>query len=132
MASTTSSAPAANVLLHASRLEVDLFAFSGICCVIAISNIVLGLAAIPGSISGDETLDSEERRSLLRNAVPLTWAAIDFPKREGMFAALLLVFFTAGLARVISMLDVDPTLYSSFSQAWNSSCLIAVTWHRAT
>lgn len=89
------------------RLVVTIFGL--VCCAIALAHIVLGPSAIPDSVPVNATMDSEDRfyaTLFLGFGAALIWAARDLSARGGLFGALLLIFFLAGLARIVSMLMV--------------------------
>lgn len=83
--------------------------FGATCCLIALSHIVLGPAAVPGAIPVNATLDSEDRfyaTLFLGFGAALVWTSGELRARSGVLCALLAVFCLAGMARVISMVAV--------------------------
>ena len=85
--------------------------FGVVCCLIALTHIVLGPSSIPGSIPGNAIMDSEDRfyaTLFLGFGGGLIWCSGDILQRGRLFEALLLVFFLGGVARLISAAVVGP------------------------
>lgn len=81
---------------------------------IALLHLVLGPAAIPGSIPVNATMDSEDRfyaTLFLAYGVAIVWCAKETEKKTQLVYFLAATFFVGGLARLISMAAVglpDP------------------------
>lgn len=83
--------------------------FGAVCCTIALAHVVLGPAAIPGSVPVNATMDSEDRfyaMLFLGFGAAMIWCSRDLQKRSGTFRYLLLVFFLGGIARLVSVAAV--------------------------
>lgn len=88
--------------------------FGAVCCVIAFAHILIGPAAIPGSIAVNANMDSEHRfyaALFLGFGAALIWCSRDLQARSGPLGCLLLVFFLGGIARMVSAFAVGlPSL----------------------
>lgn len=76
---------------------------------IAMLHIVLGPAAIPGSIPVNATMDSEDRfyaTLFAAYGVALLWCIKDIEHKRHPILFLAITFFIGGLARFISILAV--------------------------
>lgn len=83
--------------------------FGCVCGAIALAHIVIGPAAIFGSVSVNATMDSEDRffgALFLGFGAGLVWCSKNLVDRSPIFGALLLTFFLGGISRVISALLV--------------------------
>lgn len=87
--------------------------FGMVCAGIALAHIVLGPGSIPGAISVNPTMDSEDRfyaTLFLGFGIAHVWAARDLARRAGVVMALQAVFFAGGLARLVSLALVGPPI----------------------
>src|SRR5262245_14868634 len=78
---------------------------------ISLLHIVLGPAAIPGSVPVNATMDSEDRfyaTLFLAFGVAIIWCGRKVRERAGVAYFLLATFFVGGLARLISMAEDGP------------------------
>ncbi len=95
-------------------LQVFLALFGSVAIAIALLHIVFGPSAIPGSVPVNATMDSEDRfYATLFGAygVALLWCVKDVEQKSRVVYFLLVTFFVAGLARVVSIAEVglpDP------------------------
>ncbi|MEZ5894325.1 MAG: DUF4345 domain-containing protein [Parvularculaceae bacterium] len=83
--------------------------FGAVCCAIALTHIVFGPSAIPGSVPVNATMDSEDRfyaTLFLGFGAAMIWCGRDLASRGKTFGFLLAVFFLGGLARIVSALAV--------------------------
>lgn len=90
-------------------LQILLGLFGAVVIVIALAHVVLGPAAIPGSIPVNATMDSEDRfyaTLFLAYGVALLWCVRDVERKAAVVYFLMLTFFAGGVARLISMLAV--------------------------
>lgn len=87
-----------------------LVVLSGISAIfISLLHIVLGPAAVPGSIPVNATLDSEDRfyaTLLTAYGISLLWCAKGIEEKSGTVYFLAAVFFLGGLARLVSIAAV--------------------------
>lgn len=80
--------------------------FGAICVGISLVHFVFGAASIPGGVSVNATMDSEDRfyATLFTGfGLTLIWCALDLGRRRGAFLALMGVFFFGGVARIMSV-----------------------------
>jgi hypothetical protein len=94
-----------------SALQALLAVFGAADILISLLHIVLGPAAIPGSIPVNATMDSEDRfyaTLFLAYGAVLLWCIRDVERKAKVVYFLLLTFFVGGLARLVSMLAVGP------------------------
>ena len=92
---------------RAFQVFIGLFGVSAIA--IAALHIVLGPAAIPGSIPVNATMDSEDRfyaTLFAAYGVALLWSIKDIERKSMVVYFLALTFFVGGLARLVSMATV--------------------------
>lgn len=92
-------------------LQVFLGLFGVTAIFISLLHIVLGPAAIPGSIPVNATMDSEDRiyaTMFLAYGVGLLWCIRDIERKSSFVYFLALTFFVGGLARLVSMALVGP------------------------
>lgn len=85
--------------------------FGMVCCLIALTHIAIGPAAIPGSVPGNATMDSEDRfyaTLFLGYGAALLWCARDLQHRVRPLGWLLLLFALGGLSRLVSVVMVGP------------------------
>jgi Domain of unknown function (DUF4345) len=78
---------------------------------IALSHVVLGPPAIPGSIPVNATMDSEDRfyaTLFAAYGAALIWCIRDIEKKSRTVYFLAATFFAGGLARLISIAFVGP------------------------
>lgn len=90
-------------------LQVLIFLFGITDIFIALLHIVLGPAAIPGSIPVNATMDSEDRfyaTLFLAYGVALLWCIPDIEKKSRVVYFLMATFFIGGLARLVSIAQV--------------------------
>jgi len=90
-------------------LQVFLGLFGITAIVIASLHIVLGPAAIPGSIPVNATMDSEDRfyaTLFAAYGVAILWCIKDIERKSIVVYFLALTFFAGGLARIASMAAV--------------------------
>jgi hypothetical protein len=83
--------------------------FGAVCGVIGLAHIILGPAAIPGSIAVNPTMDSEDRfyaTLFVGFGAALIWCSRNLAERSRPFAWLLVVFFAGGIARLVSLSQV--------------------------
>jgi hypothetical protein len=86
------------------QVFLGLFGVSAI--VIASLHVILGPAAIPGSIPVNATMDSEDRfyaTLFAAYGVALLWCIKDVERKSMFVYFLALTFFTVGLARLVSV-----------------------------
>jgi hypothetical protein len=108
------------------------------CCLIALSHIIFGHAAVPGAAPGfSQTDDSEDRfyaTLFLGFGAAMAWSSGDLQAREKTFGALLLVFFLGGLARIISAIHVGLPipLFQFLGVLELIMPSLLWWWHRAT
>ena len=92
------------------RILQTLLALFGVTAIfISLLHIVLGPAAIPGSVPVNATMDSEDRfyaTLFLAFGVVLLWCIKDVEHKARIVYFLMLTFFVGGLARIVSMLAV--------------------------
>jgi len=89
------------------QIFLGLFGVTAI--VIAALHIVFGPKAIPGSVSVNATMDSEDRfYAVLFGAygVALLWCIKDIERKSAIVYVLALTFFAGGLARLVSVASV--------------------------
>lgn len=95
-------------------LQVFLGLFGVTVLLIAAAHLILGPAAIPGSIPVNATMDSEDRfyaTIFAAYGVALLWCIRDIEHKSPFVYFLAFTFFAGGLARLISMAAVglpDP------------------------
>ena len=92
---------------RAFQVFLGLFGVSAIA--IAALHIVLGPAAIPGSIPVNATMDSEDRfyaTLFAAYGVALLWSIKDIERKSMVVYFLALTFFVGGLARLVSLAAV--------------------------
>jgi len=80
--------------------------FGVVCALIGLSHIALGPRVIPGSISVNATMDSEDRfyaTLFVGFGVAMVWASRDLNNRRGVYLALMAIFFLGGISRLISI-----------------------------
>ena len=85
---------------------------------IALGHIVFGPSFIPGAVPVNPTMDSEDRfyaTIFLGFGVAVLWCAGSIERRAHVLRFLVLVFFFAGCARIISIMVVGPP--NAFFQA---------------
>lgn len=91
-------------------LTTIVFAFGLICALIALSHIIFGHAVVPGHAPGFSPSDDSEDRFyatlFLGFGAAMMWCSRNLDKRQSVFAAMLLVFFAGGIARIISAVHV--------------------------
>ncbi len=90
-------------------LQVLLALFGATAIFISLLHIVLGPAAIPGSIPVNTTMDSEDRfyaTLFLAYGATLLWCVREVEHKARIVYFLMLTFFVGGLARIVSMLVV--------------------------
>jgi hypothetical protein len=90
-------------------LQVLLALFGATAIFISLLHIMLGPAAIPGSIPVNATMDSEDRfyaTLFLVYGAALLWCVREVEHKAKVVYFLMLTFFVGGLARVASMLAV--------------------------
>lgn len=83
--------------------------FGVVCTAIALAHVAFGPQVIVGSIPVNATMDSEDRfyaTLFLGFGLALIWCSRDLTQRSRLFAALLIVFFAGGMARLISVAAV--------------------------
>ena len=93
----------------AKLLRILVLLFGVICCIIATAHILMGSAAIPGSVPVNATMDSEDRfyaTVFLGFGAGLVWCSAKLAERRNFFGALLAIFFAGGLARIVSWASV--------------------------
>jgi len=76
---------------------------------ISLLHVVLGPAAIPGSIPVNATMDSEDRfyaTLFAAYGVALLWCVKDIERKSSVVYFLALTFFVGGLARLVSIAAV--------------------------
>jgi len=92
------------------RLLQIILVMSGIVGIaIALAHVVLGPAAIPGSIAVNPTMDSEDRFyavMFLGHSLALLWCARAVERRGTIVKFLAGLLFLGGVARLISMVAV--------------------------
>ena len=94
-----------------AALRLLLALFGAVCAVIAIAHLAIGPRAIPGGVVTNATMDSEDRfyaTLFLGFGIAVIWASRDLDARRGVLAALLLTFFTGGIARLVSWAAAGP------------------------
>jgi hypothetical protein len=87
-------------------LQVFLGLFGLTVIFIALLHIVLGPAAIPGSVPVNATMDSEDRfyaTMFAAYGVALLWCIKDIERKSMVVYFLALTFFVGGLARLVSI-----------------------------
>lgn len=92
-------------------LQVFLGLFGITAIFIASLHIVLGPAAIPGSIPVNATMDSEDRfyaTLFAAYGAALLWCIPNIERKSALVYFLACTFFIGGLARVVSMAAVGP------------------------
>ena len=92
---------------RALQVFLGLFGVSAIA--IAALHVVLGPAAIPGSIPVNATMDSEDRfyaTLFAAYGVALLWCIKDIEHKSMVVYFLALTFFIGGLARLVSVAAV--------------------------
>ncbi len=90
-------------------LQILLALFGATAIFISLLHIVLGPAAIPGSIPVNTTMDSEDRfyaTLFLAYGAALLWCVREVEHKARVVYFLMLTFFVGGLARIVSMLTV--------------------------
>ncbi len=90
-------------------LEILVLLFGLTCMGIALIHIAIGPSAIPGSVSVNATMDSEDRfyaTLFLGFGGALVWCSRKLEARGRVFGWLLLVFFLGGCARIVSAVQV--------------------------
>jgi len=90
-------------------LAVFLGIFGIVCRGIAICHIILGPAAIPGSVPVNSIMDSEDRfyaTLFFGFGAAMMWCALDISRRSAPMLVLMAVFFAGGVARLISIAQV--------------------------
>jgi hypothetical protein len=90
-------------------LQVFLVTFGITALLIASLHIVLGPAAIPGSVPVNATMDSEDRfyaTLFAAYGVALLWCVKDVERKSPTVYFLATTFFVGGLARLVSMAAV--------------------------
>jgi len=90
-------------------LQVFLGLFGLTAIFIASPHIVLGPAAIPGSVPVNATMDSEDRfyaTMFAAYGVALLWCIKDIERKSQVVYFLALTFFVGGLARLVSIAAV--------------------------
>jgi len=92
-------------------LQVLLALFGATAIFISLLHIVLGPAAIPGSVPVNATMDSEDRfyaTLFLAYGAVLIWCIKDIEHKSKVVYFLMVTFFVGGLARIVSVLVVGP------------------------
>lgn len=96
--------------LGVRKIHQVLLALFGITAIfIAMLHIVLGPAAIPGSVPVNATMDSEDRFYavlFLAFGAVLLWCIKDVERKSRVVYLLMGTFFLGGIARLISMAAV--------------------------
>lgn len=95
----------------ALRWFVTLFGL--VCIGIALMHIAIGPSAIPGSVSVNATMDSEDRfyaTLFLGFGAAHIWCARDLAARGQILLAMQVVFFLGGIARLVSWAQVGPPI----------------------
>ena len=90
-------------------LQVFLSLFGVSVIAIATLHVVLGPAAIPGSIPVNPTMDSEDRfyaTLFAAYGVALLWCIRDVERKSTVVYFLAATFFVGGLARLVSLAAV--------------------------
>ena len=90
-------------------LQVFLGLFGATAIFIASLHVVLGPSAIPGSVSVNATMDSEDRfyaTLFAAYGAVLIWCIRDVERKSRVVYFLALTFFVGGLARLVSMAAV--------------------------
>jgi len=101
-------------LAQVMRLEIGMQAFlaffvaffGAVCMLIGLAHVAVGPAVIPGSISVNATLDSEDRfyaTLFVGFGGALIWCSRALAARGQLFAWLLVVFFASGVSRLVSL-----------------------------
>ncbi len=101
-------------------LQVFLALFGVSAIVIAALHVVLGPAAIPGSIPVNATMDSEDRfyaTLFAAYGVALLWCIRDIERKSMVVYFLALTFLFGGLARLVSVAMVG----------WPNTFFVAMT-----
>jgi len=87
--------------------------FGSVCILIALGHIAIGPDIIPGGVSVNATMDSEDRfyaSLFLGFGGAVIWTSFNFSDRGNLFLALMGIFFLGGLARIVSIISVGwPT-----------------------
>ena len=89
------------------QLFLGLFGIAAI--LIALLHVVLGPSAIPGSVSVNATMDSEDRfyaTLFAAYGVALLWCIKDIERKSIVVYFLTATFFAGGLARLVSVAAV--------------------------
>ena len=92
-----------------TALQVFLGLFGLTAIFIALLHIVLGPAAIPGSVPVNATMDSEDRfyaTMFAAYGVALLWCIKDIERKSKQVYFLALTFFVGGLTRLVSIAAV--------------------------
>jgi len=90
-------------------LQVFLGLFGTTAILIASLHVVLGPSAIPGSVSVNATMDSEDRfyaTLFAAYGVALLWCVKDVERKSMVVYFLAATFFVGGLARLVSVAAV--------------------------
>jgi hypothetical protein len=90
-------------------LQVFLGLFGTTAILIASLHVVLGPSAIPGSVSVNATMDSEDRfyaTLFAAYGVALLWCIKDIERKSMVVYFLAATFFVGGLARLVSVAAV--------------------------
>ena len=97
-----------------TAFQVFLGLFGSIAIAIATLHVVVGPAAIPGSVPVNATMDSEDRfyaTLFAAYGVALLWCIPGIERKSTIVYFLAITFFVGGLARLVSMAAVglpDP------------------------
>lgn len=125
------------VISPKSVLARLIFVFGACCCVIALAYLLIGGPAVPGGSRLNATMDSEVRfyaSLFLGFGSALIWTSFDLTGRRLVLRYLLLAFFAAGCARVVSWICVGPpnALFVSQLVLEVTLPLVLWIWFRAT
>ena len=118
-----------------NALKILIAIFGLVCIAISLMHIAIGPSAIPGSVTVNATMDSEDRfysTMFLGFGAALVWCSQNLKERAGVFNFLLLVFFLGGCARIVSAIQVGPpNLF--FQIMWALELILPPVfwwWHR--
>jgi hypothetical protein len=92
-------------------LQAFFVVFGIIDIAIGLLHIGLGPSAIPGSVSVNATMDSEDRfyaTLFAAYGVAILWCVKDIERKSSVVYFLLATFFVGGLARLVSIASVGP------------------------